>query len=73
MAQCLAANIDSIERIDRMIMTAEVRRNAALREIDRHRASFGQALRRETQAAEDAEFEVIGDAKSETSGNKNAA
>jgi hypothetical protein len=39
MAQTLALKIDEIERIDRMTMTTEARRNAALREIERHRPS----------------------------------
>jgi hypothetical protein len=58
-ARTLALNIDVIERIDRMIMHAEARRNAALREIDRHRASVAQALRRATDI-EDVQFEELG-------------
>jgi hypothetical protein len=60
-AQGLCIGIDNIERIDRMIMTAEARRNAALREIDRHRATLGQQLRQAALEAEtqDAAFEVI--------------
>ena len=45
-----------IERIDRLITTAEVRRDACLREVDRHRAALGEALRRNI---ENGEFEVI--------------
>ena len=59
MAQTLALKIDQIERIDRMTMTAKVRRNAVLREIDRHRASLAQALRRASKEIEDAQFEVV--------------
>ena len=58
-AQTLSVKIDDIERIDRMIMTAEARRNAVLREVDRHRANLAQALRRASQAVEDAQFEVV--------------
>ena len=58
MAQTLAAEIDDIERIDRMITSAEARRNAALREIERHRTSVAERLRRAT-AFEDAEFEDV--------------
>ena len=58
-AQTLALNIDVIERIDRMIMHAEARRNAVLREIDRHRASVAQALRQATDI-EDVQFEELG-------------
>ena len=46
MAHTLAAKITEIGLIDRLTMNAELRRNAALREIERHLVSFGQALRR---------------------------
>ena len=59
MAQTLSSNLDDIERIDRMIATAEVRRNAILREVDRHRTTWGQALRRAAQQIEEDEFELI--------------
>ena len=59
MAQTLSLKIDDIERIDRMIMGAEARRNVALRELDRHRASLAQALRRVSEAVEDAQFEEV--------------
>jgi hypothetical protein len=58
MAQTLAARIDDVERIDRMVIIAEVRRDAVLREIRSRRAAFGQALRRAGQAI-DAEFEDV--------------
>jgi hypothetical protein len=66
MAQTLRVRIDEIERIDRMIMAAETRRNAALHELARHRAHFAAILRRAAQDVEndaegiaDAEFEVV--------------
>jgi hypothetical protein len=58
-AQTLVLKLDAIERIDRMIMNAEARRNAVLREIDRHRASVAQALRRAADI-EDVQFEELG-------------
>jgi len=58
-AQTLRLIIDPIERIDRMIASNETRRNATLHEIERHRAGFGQKLRRAVEDVEDAEFEVI--------------
>jgi len=58
MAQTLAARIDDVERIDRMVIIAEVRRDAVLREIRSRRAAFGQALRRAGDAI-DAEFEDV--------------
>ena len=45
--------IDNVERIDRLAMAAEARRNAALREIQRHRSSFAQNLRRTIDDVED--------------------
>ena len=58
MAQTLAARIDDVERIDRMVIIAEARRDAVLREIRSRRAAFGQALRRAGDAI-DAEFEDV--------------
>lgn len=58
-ARTLALRIDDVERIDRMTMVAEGRRDTILRELERHRASTAQRLRRALGAAEDAEFEVI--------------
>ena len=58
MAQTLSNNLEVIERIDRMIASAEARRNASLRELDRHRA-WGQHLRQDVRHAEDVEFKVI--------------
>jgi hypothetical protein len=50
-----------VEAIDRMIMTAESRRNAAVREIDRHRAMLGLQFRRTSEQIHDAEFKVVED------------
>jgi hypothetical protein len=59
MAKGLTAKIEEIERIDRLITIAEGRRTASLREIDRHRAVLAEAVRRNLQEVEDAEFEVV--------------
>ena len=58
MAQTLAARIDDVERIDRMIIIAEARRDAVLREIRSRRLAFGQASCRAGDAI-DAEFEDV--------------
>jgi len=58
MAETLAARIDDVERIDRMVIIAEVRRDAVLREIRSRRLAFGQALCRASEAI-DAEFEDV--------------
>jgi hypothetical protein len=59
MARALANRIDDVERIDRMIMLAETRRNASLREVERHRASLAQSLRRTIENVEEAEIQVV--------------
>jgi hypothetical protein len=51
--------LDDIERIDRMIAIAEARRNAILREINRHREVLSQNLRRAIQDVEDGPLRVI--------------
>jgi hypothetical protein len=58
-AETLAARIDDIERIDRMIASVEQRRSAMLREVDRHRASLAARLRRASDEVVQAEFEDV--------------
>jgi hypothetical protein len=57
-ARTFSARIGDFERIERMLTAAETRRNATLRELERHRGSFALRLRRTVQAAEDAELAV---------------
>jgi hypothetical protein len=58
-ARGLVCNLDQIERIERIIVSAEARRNGVLREIERHRATLGRELKRVLRETEDAEFTVI--------------
>jgi len=58
-AEIFALKIDELERIDRMVAGAEARRNVALREIDRHRATLGAALGHAADEVLDAEFEEL--------------
>jgi len=58
-AEVFVAISEALERIDRMMMSAESRRNTALREIERHRSSFAQALRRGSEEVVEAEFEDV--------------
>jgi hypothetical protein len=53
------ACIDDVEKIDRLTMLAEARRNAAFREIERHRSPFAQNLRRTIDRVDEGEFKVI--------------
>jgi hypothetical protein len=48
--------LEKIERINRMLVSAEARRSAALRELDCHRAPLAQNLRRSIAQAERAEL-----------------
>jgi hypothetical protein len=57
-AEALKEQLGYIERIDHLNTVAENRRNAALREIDRHRAVLGEAVRRTLQDVE-GDFKVI--------------
>lgn len=61
MAQALTKKIDDFERIDRMILNKQLRRDAILREIDRHRTTLGQKLRDAVEQIQDGEFEVVAD------------
>jgi hypothetical protein len=61
-ARVLERNLDKIERIDRMETIVATRRNAALREIERHRASLAKQLRAATDEIQDAEYQEIPDA-----------
>jgi hypothetical protein len=44
-AKALENTVDSFERLDRLLASAEARRNNALREIDRHRDALGSGVR----------------------------
>lgn len=58
-AKTLESKLYSFERLDRMLASAEARRNIALREIDRHRSAFGTAVRQSIEQVEDAEFRDV--------------
>jgi len=58
-AQTIALYIDDLERLDRMIASAEARRNNALREVHFHREVLARNLRRVCQEPVDAEFTEI--------------
>ncbi len=70
LAQTLAAKLDEVERIDSLIRSAELRRNAVLHEVERHRASLAPLLRKASEAIQDVEYEEITDRKA---GVKDAA
>jgi hypothetical protein len=59
MARTFEAKLGEMERIEDMLTRAEARRAVALRELERHRSSLAQRLRRAAEDVEDAEFKVI--------------
>jgi hypothetical protein len=59
MAETLEGKIDAFERFDRMLASSEARRNNALREIERHRAALGAAVRQAIDEVQDAEFRDV--------------
>lgn len=59
MAATLAQEIGCLERLDRMLASAEARRNNALREIDRHREALGAKVRQAVDDVQDAEFRDV--------------
>ncbi len=59
MAATLALKFDDVERIERMIASQQGRMEAALREIDRHRAVLAEALRGAAKDIEEAEYEDV--------------
>jgi hypothetical protein len=58
-ARTLAVWVGDLERLERMITSAEGRRHAALRELERHRETLARSLRRAVADVEDAEDKVI--------------
>jgi hypothetical protein len=59
MAETLEGKIDSFERFDRLLASSEARRNNALREIERHRAALGAAVRQAIDEIQDTEFRDV--------------
>ena len=59
MAETLEGKIDSFERFDRLLASSEARPNNALREIERHRAALGAAMRQAIDEIQDAEFRDV--------------
>jgi len=59
MSQTLSKKMDDVERIDRMLASAEARRHIVLREVDRHRAAVAARLQTAAKDIEDAEFSEV--------------
>jgi len=53
MAHTFCTYLNELERIERMIASAEARRDAILREVELHRERRGRKLRRATELIED--------------------
>ena len=63
MADAFLEKLDSIERIDRLVATAEGRRNSILREVDLHRAALSKNLRVTMENVEEAEYKIVESAR----------
>jgi hypothetical protein len=59
LAYAVRSGIDTLERVDRMIMTLELRRDRAYQECERRAAGSAASLRRATEHIEDAEFREV--------------
>jgi len=70
LAQTFSVKLNELERIDHQMALAEARRNAALHEIERHRQTLGQRLRRAAQQVEDGQFRVIENTPTLTGGEQ---
>jgi hypothetical protein len=64
MAQGLQLPLDEIKRFDRLPASAEARRDAVLRELERYRTVFAEALRRAAENIRHAEFNKVHGGKS---------
>ena len=58
MTETLSVSLDDVDRIERLIGTAEKRYASALHEIEHHREALAEAVQA-SKVAEDAEFEDI--------------
>jgi hypothetical protein len=58
-ASVIAANIDALEPLERMIAMMEQRRNAAYHQAEQHRANLGNRLHQAVEHVEDAEFREL--------------
>jgi hypothetical protein len=64
-ATSIAANIGTLEPLERMIAVMEQRRNAAYHQVEQHRANLGDRLRQAVEQVEDAEFHEVDDEPAE--------
>ena len=58
-ARAFAKELPNIMRVEQLISNSEARRNATLREIERHRETFGRRLREASDNIQDAEYETV--------------
>ena len=64
-ATSIAANIGTLEPLERMIAVMEQRRNATYHQVEQHRANLGDRLRQAVEQVEDAEFHEVDDEPAE--------
>jgi hypothetical protein len=66
MAEALSSRLDPIDRIDRMITSAETRRHAVLREISRHRDALAARLALVSDTIVEADFAKVDSSDDQT-------
>ena len=72
-ARVILNNFESFAKIEHSTAISEGRRNATLREVERHRASLGQILRENICEVENAEYEVVDETIAANTTHKKAA
>jgi hypothetical protein len=59
LARVHVEELEKVERLDRLIASADARRNAAFRELERHRANLARVLRDASNDVVDGKFEDV--------------
>lgn len=72
-AEAASIKLNELERLDRMLVTMEARRDNILRELDRHRATRGAQRRRPAEQIEDAAYQEVEEKSAEDKQREQAA
>jgi hypothetical protein len=72
-AKVIVRHLEMYAKIDHLITIAESRRNATLREIERHRVGLARMVQEKIREVENAEYEVVDQTVAATSTHKKAA
>jgi hypothetical protein len=72
-AKVIVRHLEMYAKIDHLITIAESRRNATLREIERHRVGLARMVQEKIREVENAEYEVVDQTVAATSTHNKAA